>query len=110
MYTDRQKITLIRKHLKMTQTQLASALCVTPANISQIEGGVRAPSASLIKLFKLLYCSGNTWWETQNFDESDHIKSSTIPEIINNKSSLDIWELCAIIDTCLHHIRAKQVG
>lgn len=43
-----QRVRRLRKHRRLTQTQLAEKLGVTPAYISQIETGIRQPSLSLL--------------------------------------------------------------
>lgn len=101
------KIKRIRKHMKLTQTQLADDLGVTPANISQIESGVREPSLTLVKLFKLIYCVDEQWWECTEGDMLNDDLSRSIASFYRRAPTLTNEELCEIMRVCVDILRSR---
>ena len=58
------RIKLVRKRLKLSQSEFVKPLGVDRSHIAGIENGSRNPSEPLIKLIHLCYCVNLTWLKT----------------------------------------------
>ena len=90
-----QRITLQRKKLGISQTELAQRLCISPSAIGMYEQGRREPSNSiLIALSKELHVSidylltGHDWSHCDNSSNTFLICPSSKVALCNNKYTI----------------------
>jgi transcriptional regulator with XRE-family HTH domain len=71
-----EKLKAVRKHHKLTQKDVASAVGISESHLSNIENGRENPSLTLIKLFSYKYDVSEEWLLTYNndfFDNAEYV-------------------------------------